>query len=223
MALTTYAELLAAVRTELDISTSGITDASVADAVTRCEAKINRRARFREMEQLAYATYAAGTNSIDDRTLAVPTGMLELINLRVKKASDDDSNYIEVKYVDPGRIHEYYGESGLRYTLRDQLEFSTAVSVNHTVMMHYLKKWSIAADSTNWLLTNFPDVYLYGSLAECEMHVRNDQRIPLWKSLFDEGIAELNTMDERGRDDSELDTSEVMKMSRYNSYNILTG
>lgn len=227
MALSTYAELQAAIRTEIAIGTGGITDAAIVDAITRAESKINRRARFREMEQLAYATYAAGTTDIEDRMIALPAGYLELINLRVRKTTEEDTDYVEIPYVDPGRIHEYY-RSGtnlerLRYTLRKQIEFSHPVSSDHRVMMHYLKRWDIATDSTNWLLTNFPDAYLYGALAECEMHVKNDERIALWRSLFDEAIFELNRLDERGRDDSELDTSEVSRMAGGSTWNIFTG
>ncbi len=221
MALSNYVELQAAVRTELGISTSGITDAAIVDAITRAESKINRRARLREMEQLAYATYASGS-----RFLALPDGFLELINLRVKKASEADTKYVEIPYVDPGRLWEYYEDNHtlerLRYTLRDQIEFSYEVTEDHTVMMHFIKRWDLATNSTNWLLTNFPDVYLYGALAECEMHVKKDERIVLWKSLFDEGIAELNSLDERGRDDAVLDTYEVSSMTNRSFYNIAT-
>lgn len=227
MALSSYTELKAAVRTELDISTSGIADAVIVDAITRAESKVNRRARFREMEQLAYATYSAATAAIEDRLIALPTGFIELINLRVRKTTEDDTDYVEIPYVDPGRIAEYYRAGTdlerLRYTLRDQIEFSHAVTTDHRVMMHYIKRWDIETDETNWLLTNFPDVYLYGALAECEMHVRQDARMPMWRTLFDEGIAELNTMDERGRDDAELDTSEVMRMFGRSTFSIFTG
>lgn len=221
MALSNYTELLAAVRTELDISTSGISDAAIADAVTRAEAKINRRGRFREGEQLSYATYSSGS-----RYLALPSGFVELLNLRIKVATAADTTYVPVNYVDPQRIHEYYdtaSDQTFYYTLRDQIELSHEPVSDHRVMMHYLKKWDIATDSTNWLLTNYPDIYLYGSLVECEAHVRDDQRIPVWKSLFDQGIRDLNKLSERNRDDAELSTAQVAGMSNRSLFNILTG
>jgi hypothetical protein len=222
MALTTYVELQAAIRTEINVTTSGITDAAIVDAINRAEAKINRRARFREMEQLAYATYSSGS-----RYLAVPDGITEVLNLRIKKATEADIKYEEVVFVAPAGLWEFYetpsDNDRFYYTLRDQIEFNREVSEDHTVMMHYIKSWDIASTSTSWLLTHYPDVYLYGALMECEMHLRQDERVPMWKSLFDEAILELNSLDERGRDDSQLDTSEVTRMARKSTYNILTG
>jgi hypothetical protein len=224
MALSNYTELQAAVRTELDIGTGGISDAAIVDAITRAEAKINRKARLREQEQLAYTTYAAATESLADRLIAVPTGMVEMISLKAKVASAADNTYEEVGYVSPGRIWEFYGNGAvLKFTLRDQLEMSRAVGKDHTLMMHYLKKWDIATDATNWLLTNYPDSYFYGALAECETHLRNDERVPLWKSLFEQALFELNELDERGRDDAELDASDLVRMSRGSRFNILNG
>lgn len=221
MALANYSNLQSAISTELNISTGGLATAVIQDAITRAEAKINRRTRLREAEQLSYATLTSSS-----AFLAVPTGMVELLNLRIRLASAADTAYEEVKYVAPERLHEYYGGANdseqWHYTLRDQLEFDRAPSSNHRVMMHYLKAWDIASDSTNWLLTNYPDAYLYGSLAECEMHVRNDERVPLWKTYFDDAIRELNSLDDRGRDDAELSTLEVAKMGCRSAFNILT-
>jgi len=220
MALSNYTELQAAIRTELDFSTGGIADAAIVDAIKRCESKVNRRTKLREAEQLSFATLTSSS-----RYLAVPVNMLELLNLRIKLASEADTEYDEVTYVGPERLHEYYStgsDSGeWYYTLRDQLEFCRVPVSDHTVMMHYIKMWSIATDSTNWLLTNFPDVYLYGSLMECEAHLKNDARMPIWKSLFDEGMADLNSLDNKGRDDAILDTNEVANLASRNTFNIL--
>lgn len=221
MALTNYTTLQAAVRTELDMTTGGITDAAIVDAINRAESKINRRTRLREAEQLSYASLTSSS-----RYLAVPVNMVELLNLRIKLATEADSEYKEVEYIAPERFHDFYGTASdsedWYYTLRDQLEFNRAPSATHTVMMHHIKMWDIATDATNWLLTHYPDAYLYGALAECAMHIKDDARIGQWKALFDEALTELNAMDTRGRDDATLDTFEVAAMANRRAYNILT-
>ena len=50
-----------------------------------------------------------------------------------------------------------------------------------------------AAAPTNWLLTRAPDVYLYGALLQASAFLVEDDRLGLWKSAFDEAIAELRT------------------------------
>lgn len=47
------------------------------------------------------------------------------------------------------------------------------------------------AAPSNWLLTLAPDVYLYGALVQASAFIVEDDRLELWKSAFDEAIAEL--------------------------------
>lgn len=42
--------------------------------------------------------------------------------------------------------------------------------------------------TTNWLLTSYPHMYLYGSLLEANAFVGDDPRIGLWKTAVDEGL-----------------------------------
>lgn len=227
MALSTYAELQTAIATELDRTGNSTFVSSVPDFITRCEAKLNRRLRLREMEQLTVATYAAGTTALEDRLVKLPTDYVEMIDLRAKLATDADDKFEEVEYVAPQLIHTKYTTSTsgkMYYTLRRQIEINRAVSADHELMLHYFKRWDIATDSTNWLLTNYPDVYLYGSLVEGEMFMMDDQRTPYWRSMFEQGIKELNLLSERGRDDAILDTSQVMLLgSRSGTFDITTG
>lgn len=228
MALTTYAELQTAVITELDRTGNTEFTNAVPDFVNRCEAKINRKLRLREMETLAYATYAAGTVALEDRLLALPTGYVEMIMpLRAKVSAADDTTYKELKYVDPGKISTYYGTAAtagqLAYTLRDQIEFASPVGSDHLIMMHFIKGWDLATSSTNWLLTNYPDAYLYGTLMEASVFIVDDQRAAGWLALFKAAMDDLQELSERGRDDAELDVSELAGMSSRGSWNILTG
>ena len=218
MALTNYSDLQTAVATELNLGTDALATAVIQDAIVRAESKINRRTRAREAEQLSTATLDSSS-----RYLSVPTGMIELLNIKIKVATAPDSKYETVRYISPERMVDFYDSQNWVYTLRDELEFNKAPSNNHTVQMHYFKQWDLPTDSTNWLMTNYPDIYLYGALAECEMHVQNDMRVAMWKALFDQAIVELNERDERGRDDAELDVSDVSRMSASSTFNVLNG
>lgn len=42
--------------------------------------------------------------------------------------------------------------------------------------------------AANWLLINAPDLVLYGCLAEAEPFLKNDERVQLWKSLYQEAL-----------------------------------
>lgn len=48
--------------------------------------------------------------------------------------------------------------------------------------------------STNSVLRDNPDIYLYGALAEAEPYIKNDERVALWKGNFNEAVEELNEL-----------------------------
>lgn len=52
-----------------------------------------------------------------------------------------------------------------------------------------------AVETTNWMLTNHPDVYLFGSLVEAIPYIGNDERIPLWQAKYDAAFAEVRRPD----------------------------
>lgn len=48
----------------------------------------------------------------------------------------------------------------------------------------YFKRWSLASTSTNWLMTNHPDVYLYATLIEVAQHTREADAVEAWVQLY---------------------------------------
>jgi hypothetical protein len=53
--------------------------------------------------------------------------------------------------------------------------------------------------STNWLLTNFPDVYLFGTLAVSGLYTSNDDRTAVWGTRYEQGLEGIRLSDRRGR------------------------
>jgi hypothetical protein len=51
---------------------------------------------------------------------------------------------------------------------------------------------------TNWLLLNAPDLYLYGALTDSAPFIREDERIAVWKSLYEEKRDDLNNQYQTG-------------------------
>lgn len=232
MAVSTYAELQTAVSNE--IRRDDLTD-RIPEFISRCESRLNRKLRLREMQVEVEVTYSA---SATDRFIDVPAGYIEYLDLKIKKATQERKDYQKMTYVAPDLIHRYsgqfyygygypynsyYDESYMHFTLRDKFELSREVNEDHDVKIHYIKRWDLETDNTNWLLTNHHDVYLYGSVLQAEAYTKNDERLQIWKIAFDEAMQELNEVAERGRDDAVLDPIEYNASRDGRYYNIITG
>lgn len=50
--------------------------------------------------------------------------------------------------------------------------------------------------TTNALLATYPELYLYGSLIEAEPYLVDDQRLVVWKAMYDDAVNRINIMAE---------------------------
>lgn len=191
MAISNYTELKAAVSAWMhrdDLSSY------VADFIQQGEAMLNRRLRTVDMENIA--TLTADTAS---RFLALPTGFVEMLSLWC----DDPRE--EIHYITPGEMASaVVTTSGLPelFTLKSNIEFDRLPDSAYSLECRYFKKYDIANDTTNTLLTNHPEIYLHAALAAASVYVIDDQRLAAFKSLVSEEIEELNNAEERKRGSS---------------------
>lgn len=54
--------------------------------------------------------------------------------------------------------------------------------------------------ATNWVITNFPMVYLYGCLAAAQGMVKDDARFPVWAARFARGVEAIEDEDSKDLD-----------------------
>ncbi len=62
---------------------------------------------------------------------------------------------------------------------------------------YYAKVPALASTSTNWLLTKFPNIYLYASLVSGYHYVKNEQKADYYGSLYAQAVAVAKTDDQR--------------------------
>lgn len=191
MSITTYAELQTAVGTWLHRSDLS---AVAPDFVTLCEAKVNRVLRIKTMESRVTAI-------LDELYEDVPTDFLEMRKLKITTAPSSELTYLTPATMD-ARYPDLDAGRPLHYTfLSGQLKFERTPDQAYTMEMDYYKRIPALSNSatTNWLLTNHPDAYLYGSLAEAEPYMKNDIRIAVWKQLYQNAIDQIMGADQRER------------------------
>jgi hypothetical protein len=73
------------------------------------------------------------------------------------------------------------------------IELFPTPSTSYTAeITYYARMTALSADGdTNWLLTNHPDVYLYGSLVHTAPFLKDDARIVIWSGLLAQAMDEI--------------------------------
>ena len=195
MALDTYANL----KTEISsfLNRDDLT-AQIDTFIDLAETRHARDLRIREMETVDTSiTTVAGTQSYD-----LPTGYLEL-----RYAMLQTSPYTMLQYMSPADFFRVYnaGEgSGMPvyYTIVGKKIYlgHSPDSANVLELGFFQRATALSSsNTTNDILTNFPDLYLYGSLAETSPFLMQDERLAVWSSLYKEGVRTANESAQRGR------------------------
>ena len=193
MTISNYTELQAAIADYLN--RSDLTS-QIRDFITLAESDINAVGVLTNQE-----TTASVTMTIGQAYSSLPTGFLDVVDFYYSATVDDTSEQLEkltVQQMNGIRVDDSSGMPSC-YAISDVILWELKPDAAYAPIMRYFKKWDIANDTTNWLLTNHPAAYLYGALAHAEPFLVNDQRLTTWRALFDKKIIELNTLSGRVR------------------------
>lgn len=190
MAITTYAELQTALA---NYTHRDDTTARIPEFIQMGEADLNRKIRTVDME-----TRATTTTATDTRFIALPSGYMEIRSIYIQDPAK------EILYLVPNALRDSVvsetdtGEPDF-FTIKDEIELNCIPDQAYTLETHYLKKYDIATDSTNWLLTNDPNLYLYSAMVHAALFEMNDARAQMFKGYMDEEIALVNRHEARKR------------------------
>lgn len=192
MAITTYAELQTAVANWLD--RTDLTSRTP-EFIALAEAGINRDVKHWRGEKRATAT-------IDARFSAVPTDYLNAVRFQISTSerplepiSVQDMHQRRAAADDASGIPAYYALTG------GEFEFYPTPSSSYTGTLYYRAKVPALSDAntSNWVLANAPDVYLYGSLVHSAPFLVEDERVATWGALYSQAVQRFNADGDDGR------------------------
>ena len=194
MAIGTFAQLKPAAANWLD--RSDLTD-RIPEFIALAEARFNRELRTRVMETVSTAiSTVAGT-----REYSLPTGFVQM-----KEFHLSTDPLTPLAYITPEMMTRLWAGSATAkpqvFTIiADNVRLGPGPDAVYTTSMLYYKTFTALSDSatTNEMLTNNPDVYLYGTLLEAEPFIMNDQRIQVWLGAFDRAVASIQNQDNKDR------------------------
>ena len=195
MAITNYTNLQTTIA---DFLNRDDLTAVIPTFIQLAEADMNRQVRHWKMEQRSTGTQDAG-----DQYMQIPSDWLETIRLHLTGSGTSALTLtsraamadIRAKNEDISTVKPYY------YTHADgQFElYPTPTEATDFELLYYQKIPDLATNSTNWLLTDAPDVYLYGALLHSAPYLAEDARVAVWAQMYSAAVSNVNRAAEQAR------------------------
>jgi hypothetical protein len=156
--------------------------------VRLAQAQLNRKIR-------SHRQITRGSLTIDAQFEALPADWLETIRITMDanpirvltQISMDDLTRYRTATDNSTDAPVYFSHNGT------DIELFPTPSTSYTGQItYYAKIAALSADGdTNWLLTNHPDVYLYGALVHTAPYLKDDARIAVWAGLLAQAMNEI--------------------------------
>jgi hypothetical protein len=188
MSLADYAGLKASVASWL--ARSDLTTA-IPDFVTLAEARMGRDVRSQNRIKTASFTTVS-------RAAALPADCVALIDVQVS------SNGLETSLppLPPSLTkNEALGPFPIGYEVREDSMYLVGAASDYSGTFRYHATIPALSDSntTNWLLTLAPDLYLYATLLAAQAYLKGDARLAVWEAGYQTALTGLNAQEDRAR------------------------
>ena len=194
MSLDTYANLKQEIidwshRDDLDLKIDTFIDLAESEMFSNAIAPLKSR------NEEARSSF---TTSTSDRFVALPTGFQEARKVRIQITNGES---VELEYRTPGSLNLKSGAGfPLFYTVTDKIELDRVSDQVYTGEIQYFKRFTALSTSntTNAVLTNYPNIYLFGSLWALKKHTEMHQEAQVYYQQFITAIKGANKEQKRG-------------------------
>jgi hypothetical protein len=155
---------------------------NVDDFITLAEARLNR-----ELEAVEVDTTLTGV--VDSRSIDISSlSMVEPIALFLAEVGCDEVMLTPkvdgtFPYIDSSGRPRYWAIDG------DNIDFDRPLDGAYPFRFRYRERFSLASDgSTNWLLTNYPDVYLAAVVTWGFIFLLAPEKTAFYKAILDDAL-----------------------------------
>lgn len=216
------------------LNRADLSDATLSDWISLTEAQMHRRFVGRQRKGLpiprrlikrADAPFALAAEYV-----AVPSDFSGPIDLLLTPASGNiiDLDYLDSQNLQSIKTRGYY--PGYTFTqpatgcpkfyavVGGQVHILPVADQAYTGEVTYISRFPAltATNTANWILTDYPDAYLYGAALQSAPFLIADQRMQTWAALFTAAVDDICNADPMPSDKSTLrtDISLVQHWSR---------
>jgi hypothetical protein len=192
MGLSSYAELKALVAQRLGRTGDAGLAQELDDYIDLAEARFQRELRLRAQEQRATAL-------VSGPYLDLPADFLELRNIQLNGNPVRSLECVSPELIDRNYPQTATAEPQVYAILGSEIQFAPVPDGDDEVEIDYWKKFDALSDdvTTNWLLTNAPDVYLWAVMAEATQATGDSSLWQEYETRLAAAIDKLKVFDRR--------------------------
>ncbi len=195
MAINTFATLKSATS---DFLNRDDLSSAIENFIALAEAQINRDIRHWKME-----TRSSGQQSAGDEYSQVPANWMETIRFHVTDNGTSPLDLISRKAMEDKRAGRENATGTPRYYTHADGQFQlypTPSATTNTELLYYAKVGALSdSNTTNWLVTEALDVYLYGVRLHSAPYLAEDERVTVWGQMYSAAVARLNEASEKAK------------------------
>ena len=193
MALANYTELQSSLANWLN--RSDLTTEIANDFIVLAEKDFNSKLRIRKQIAQSTLTLTSGTE-----TTALPSDFLQVRDFYILSGTQKYAmTYMTPPQMDQTRGTNTSGMPRVYTILGDTFRFSPIPDSNYSAVLNYYQQFNALSSSnaTNYILTNHPSIYLYGSLYHASNFLGgiDPQRVQQWQQLYTTALERLERND----------------------------
>lgn len=192
MALTTYAELQTAIMAWIDRPDLS---AVVPDFITLAESRMKRPLRVMITEKRAFET-----TTIGQETITLPDDFNGMRSLHIEAQTRIQLEQVSLQYLRIAYDEQTKGKPA-KFAVADNAIFLGPLpDAEYQINMDYYEFPNLSdSNTTNAILDNHPDLYLYASLVEAHRYTMNEEGAAQAKQLAEQAMANVLSQDKKLR------------------------
>ena len=152
---------------------------------------------MRAIDYINYRMEKRATAELDTQYTQLPTDFLQPIRFVI--TASDISTLEQASALEISKLREANNNTvgrPVNYSILDSsIEVFPAPDTTYTLELLYYEKIDPlnSGNASNWMLSNYPDAYLYGSLMHSAPFLQEDNRIQVWAALYEKAINDIKS------------------------------
>ena len=99
----------------------------------------------------------------------------------------------------------------------NQIQFDRIADADYPLRLRYVQNIDLATTDTNYILENYPDIYLFGALVEAAVYIRDMEQMQIWQQKLD------MTMNEAQSNENTVKNTLLVTDYRQSRFSIIGG